>query len=172
MFRFSVSLNCGFTPRKSYDSLGDIRKMADWIDDLAQKAKDKYTGQRQEDEKFNREQKLKEALSNDFWKKLYGALEASIAEFNKAFGSPAIVMTSAGQSSVALAARFTAKDKRTATANFQPDKHRIFVGYGQSNPVGYYMDLVGDSQVFAKLENETLSPDDFARKIITTLMSG
>jgi hypothetical protein len=144
--------------------------MTDWIDDLAQKAKDKYTGQRQEDEKFNREQKLKETLSRDFWKQFYGTLQASIAEFNKAFGTPAIVMTSSGLSSIALAAKFTAKDKSTATVEFKPDKHRIFVGDGKpGKSVGYYMDLVGDSHVVAKLETETLSPDELARKIIVSL---
>ena len=144
--------------------------MTEWIDDLVQKAKDKYAGQIQEDEKFNREQKLKETLSKVFWNKLYETLTTSIEEFNSAFGSRVIVMTSAGQSSVAIAAQFTAKDRKAATANFQPDKHRIFVSTGKpEKSVGYYMDLVGDSHVVAKLETETLSPEDLARKIIVSL---
>jgi hypothetical protein len=146
--------------------------MTDWIDDLAQKAKDKYAGQRNEDERFNREQKLKETLSKDFFQSLLGALHNSINEFNKKFGSQAFNMIVTAPDSYDITAQFTNKDRKRITLIFKPDRHSIFLGEG--NPpkaVGYNMDLAGDSQVFAKLENETLSPDAFARKIITALMN-
>jgi hypothetical protein len=149
--------------------------MADWIDDLAQKAKEKYAGQRQQDEKFNREQKLKETLSKDFWNKVLTALQTSITEFNQKFGSSVITMNSPGTGTANITAQFTAaaNDKRTATAGFQPDKHRIFVAEGRpSKSVEYYMDLVDDSHVVAKLKDESLTPDDLARKIIVSIAGG
>lgn len=59
---FRLSLNVAWeSPQRLTGGI-----VTDWIDDLANKAKELYSAQREEDERFNREQKLLEQFSKEY----------------------------------------------------------------------------------------------------------
>ena len=95
--------------------------MTDWIDDLANKAKELYSAQREEDERFNREQKLLEQFSKEYWRKLQAQLKEAAEEFNERFGSEVVKVASAGQDKIEVSSAITRKIQRSAQIALRPE---------------------------------------------------
>jgi hypothetical protein len=146
--------------------------MTDWLDELAKKAKERYQDQRQSDERFNTEQKLKVALGEKFWRDLIATLDSQSREFNAHFGASVVSMVRQGSHSSQVLAQFTKEARKAASVSFAQDRHAIEWGSGQGQPIGaYLLKLIGDTHAVAEGGGKNLTPEGLAQEIVTYVVS-
>ncbi len=144
--------------------------MSDWAEDLAAKAKSEHQAERQSDERFNTEQRLKTSLGAKFWKELTRELDGGATRFNAKFGAPAISVSAASSdTTLSLAVQLSSKIRRTTQASYNPALHAV--NWGILDKPGdfhsYQLELVGDSAVVADNgKGVKKSTQEIAREII------
>jgi hypothetical protein len=181
MFRFSLNLTFGLSEseKSSYD-LPERGKMTDWISDLAKKAKEKHGAQRQEDERFNTEQRIKKELGEKYWGDLLTRLREMAEIFNTTYEASAAVIKTNQINHCEIVVAFNSRLSKKATVTFSPTTHRItWTDHQIANrdpltrekaEIEFYLDLVGDHAVFAKYGTEVFNPSEVAVRIMEPLL--
>ncbi|HMJ22039.1 MAG TPA: hypothetical protein VK513_09020 [Terriglobales bacterium] len=146
--------------------------MTNWLDDLANKAKDKYQAQRQADEKISNAHKLKVTLGRNFWNDLLAAMTKGASEFDTKFGGSVISAHATGSDSVEVVAEFTKETRNTVDVSYHPDRHAVGWGGKSGNPMGVYMlELIADTHVLAVSGQKKLTAEDLAKEIVTFVVT-
>jgi len=163
-----------FTP---YDLLKGECQMADWVDELVRKTKQKYGDQRVTDEKYVLEQKQKQAAGTAFMKRLYKSLDEARKEFNLKMGGASVISVQSADKSITTRATFTQKAQKTVEARYSDQLFSIDIsGPDDGMSDEFPLSLVG-GVAMANWKNITgggvavqFSADDLAREIFTKLL--
>ena len=113
--------------------------MSDWLNDLANKAKEKYQVQRLADETSNRQQLLEIALGRTFWDDLLAAVKQKAMEFDSRLGNYVMPAQLMGVDSLEVVTQFTKGTRNVVEVSYHPDRHAVGWGVRNGDPMGVYL---------------------------------
>ncbi len=99
--------------------------MADWVDELARKTKQKYDDQRLSDQRYVMEQKQKQAAGTAFMRQLYKALDEAGKEFNLKMSGVPIIAVQSMDKSITTRASITQKAQKAVEARYNEEMFTV-----------------------------------------------
>ena len=126
--------------------------MADWLDDLISKTKQRYEDQRAKDQKLLEEQNLKKTLGARFFGDLSNWLKINTEKFNQKFESPVFSIDDEGQQYVInVISRPDPVHVWSTRIQYVPDVHGINVLRNPGGSSDYTLALTKDGSTIVAL---------------------
>ena len=144
--------------------------MADWMDELVKRTKEKFGPQQLEDEKFLREERLKRELGLRFYNELRAWLRRVERDFNAKYGASVLIVTEAGQG-ISIMGTLTRNQSRVVSLSYN-DRLQQFVwdtGTATTHPM-VQLKLSGDRMV-AQGGTQDWTVEEFGQEIIDGVLS-
>ncbi|MGA2902660.1 MAG: hypothetical protein ABSD98_02430 [Candidatus Korobacteraceae bacterium] len=129
--------------------------MADWMDELVQKAKQKYDDQRTQDKKYVIEDEQKKAAGKRFMETFSTTLQKSVNDFNTRMGGERIISVEDRGDTVLIVANLTRRDIRTMEVTYSEPLFSVSISNRHSaTPYHYQLEMVGGIAMMKKMEFE------------------
>jgi|ERR1035438_4546905 hypothetical protein len=144
--------------------------MADWMDELVKRTKEKFGPQQLEDEKFLREERLKRELGLRFYNELRAWLRRVEKDFNAKYGASVLIVTEAGQG-ISIMGTLTRNKSCVASLSYN-DRLQQFVwdtGTAATHRI-VQLKLSGDRMV-AQGGTQDWTVEEFGQEIIDGVLS-
>ena len=144
--------------------------MANWMDELVKRTKEKFGPQQLEDEKFLREERLKRELGLRFYNELRAWLRRVERDFNAKYGASVLIVTEAGQG-ISIMGTLTRNQSRVVSLSYN-DRLQQFVWDTETATTHrmVQLKLSGDRMV-AQGGTQDLTVEEFGQENIDGVLS-
>ena len=145
--------------------------MDNWIDELAAKSRQAMSAHNSADERFNIEQRLKDARGLEYWERLQSSLKTFCDEHNGRAGIEILGVAPVGAYEIQVYADFSRDRHKRVPVSYTPSRRVIEWGHREDiqHKELYLLELVGDLRMVGVVSAghpTKYEPEDIAKRII------
>ena len=144
--------------------------MADWMDELVKRTKEKFGPQQLEDEKFLREERLKRELGLRFYNELRAWLRRVERNFNAKYGASVLIVTEAGQG-ISIMGTLTRNQSRVVSLSYNDRLQQFAWDTGTATTHRMVQLKLSGDRMVAQGETGDWTVEEFGQEITDGVLS-